>query len=330
MPLFMLAIGFSFQAYANFELLLPLASDLEEVKAIMCEPAETLKYAIGTNAMGWILYTKATSDYGDESEVTSSFFSPSTRQIVRDLTTKPASSGDAAHKYAVELINLFDVSYSRTLDIASLVNNYSCYDGQTLHSDSTIGDRLFALTGDKTLANIGSCEEAYDLCFKKPTSMAHWSTSEVQRSMIGLNVRFLCADTCGCSDMFGGLWDLARAENGCPQQHCQRKLVNLLKQEVPCKDSEDLERPGWINLLHRLSLTKTINTDMHSNLTTMGCKALHFFERNKIRDVCSLQAGVLDHGMAPFCPESCRCSDARSMGVPQDCDGLCPRSCCRP
>lgn len=325
-PMLMLFVGASFMVYSNIYYISPLVDNLIEVRETMCGPDENLNYAITGSAMGWLLYA-ITPDFGGGYQGP---FMDAMLGTVRDLTTQPMHSG--ATRKAVRVGSAGELRIWAVADVDDLVSRFSCVDNHAIFpfDDGSLGDRLWAVSGNPALSNVVSCDEVQHLCFMLP-NMTNYSIADY---FLGINVRFMCARSCGCGGVHSGFWDLARTSYGCPQEHCQRQMLRTLKNPElsPCKDKDenmtDLERSGWNRLLDRLEVTRTIPENMRSNFSTMGCKALQFAPSGRIRDVCSMNVGFMDHGMAPFCPESCRCADALSIGAKENCPGLCPQSCC--
>jgi len=315
------AIG-GFTLYENIAAINPNYNNMMEAAKILCAPKGSLKYAIGSSTLGWIMYTKNTPAFGQWIQ---SPYSPTAQDhIVADFVKGRSN----AERFGVPFPDFPTLRYMTGLSTESLVNMFSCADGNTLHnSAATVGDRLWTLTANESYLSLKSCAEARHLC----TEMDHW--------IVGANTRFVCPETCGCASMDSGLWDIARSFYGCPQEHCRKKIDVQLKRfhEAPCKDRNltHLKQSGWNLLVNRLLATRTINEDLHMNLTTLGCEALKYvpdtyYRRGKVRDVCSMNPDSRDHGAAPFCPESCRCADASSfLEMRTDCPGLCPLSCCR-
>lgn len=276
-----------------------------------CEPAHSLSVALGFNSLGWILYADSKGrQVADASHI---------QGIVKEIV----GGSEQVRKYAWDVGDPFMLTALAAASTEIMDPAFSCYDNNTLTVGANIGDRLWALSGNESFRGVKSCAEARDYCFADPTGSL---------ALIGQNVRFLCAHTCGCSDPMAGLWDLGKARLGCPATHCQRRMANnMRKSSVQCVDMNQtylMSHGGWRHLLHRLNKTRTVPQDAVQNMSILGCEAIRYFNAPRTRDVCSLGEVINDIGVAPFCPESCRCASATQIRAESDCPGLCPKTCC--
>lgn len=289
-----------FMAVANFGFIDSVAFQMENIRSIMCEPQGTQHYVTSTNSLGWITYTKNIPHGSQDTPADLDH----TLGIVKNLIHNPSE----AQPYVFEFSNLQDLRRGNWLSVAGFVDQYTCDDYNTLAaSKARLGQRLWAVTGNRSLESLTYCDEASAYC--------------LDAGIIGINVRFMCSATCGCSDLHSGLWDLAQPDFGCPQGDCRKRLHQKLEHHQ-CKDGNKtyLKGTGWNVMLERMKAINTISEAVRWNLTSSGCEALAWLPEHQVLQICSFSE-VTWHGAATFCPQACGCSH-------KACSGLCPQSCC--
>lgn len=317
-PVSLSAAIIGFMVFANFVLIDDMLDEMKKARSILCDPEESLQYIVGVNELQWITFTKNTPTWGEtvESDAIS---------LQSGIISKLAANPREFEEYAHDSEQFVALQHDSLASIEQFVEAHGgCRDYNALmgKDPSSLGKRLWAISGNRSFLDVRSCHEVASYC----------TTLDI----LGTNVRYMCSETCGCGSMHAGLWDMGRPQHGCPQKTCKRRIKNSLK-DAPCRDQNStfLSQSGWSFLLKRLLDTKHLKEDQHSNFTTLGCEAVQYLPDNyqtgwnQLFDLCSLDEGATTYGLAPFCPVSCRCSTAASNGASSDCEGLCPQTCCK-
>jgi len=306
--------------FANLVLIDDVLNEMTRVRSLLCEPAESLQYIVGMSELQWITFTKNTPAWGESAATVVD--SPIVG-LLSDFIFNPREH----EQYGLEAKDYIELQQNSILPLTDFIEQHSCNDYNSLKSSAaTVGNRLWAITGEDSYLKMTTCQEVQHHCLRA--------------DIVGINVRFMCSDTCGCSGIYSGLWDMARSGWGCPEIRCRDRMLKTLKSSAQCQDSNltYLEQTGWGFLIDRLRETNHITEIQHSNLTNLGCEAVKFipsvkkyttFEWRQFYDLCSLDEGAKNYGLASFCPVSCGCSNAVSHGAKANCSGLCPKKCCQ-
>lgn len=281
----------------------PMQNRMWHFLEAMCEPQSTVPYVIGTNALGWVTYFNGSSTLSD----------PNRMDRRHQITSKLISDDASMNAYAFEMESLLHIARGEALSVAQFVDQYQCRDNiRVLSTSATIGTFMWALGGNDSLRRSPlTCEDVYDHCRDLST--------------VGINIRFMCAQTCGCDRWESGLWDVATSEYGCPQTDCKKQLAHRLKSgNIKCMDKSLANltgSAGWNFMLSRMRITGQINTSIHQKLTLLGCRAFSFLPYLEKQYLCAENNLYTKFGAAPFCPISCGCRE-------MSCSGMCPISCC--
>lgn len=314
-----------FIIYMNFGPIRSTQTQMQDAIRILCEPENSHHLVQSVNSMGWVLFTRDAISWSDDDEDDADDvhrWRKLHKDLEQDIVSRLVHNPSEGEQYAYEVKDFNQVRVGASSSISDWVNTFGCNDNNSVNlSITTLAKRLWAATGNSTLSTIRSCHQAKPYCGDP--------------GKVGINVRFMCADTCGCADLHSGLWDLSRSQYGCPHRGCFKKLLRKLESnDIECKDLSmaELKNTGWQKMLDRMRFKKDITESHYLNMTELGCKAVvgsNAVGGLNIRDVCTLTESHHNYGAAPFCPVSCQCSSSMLYGVDENCSGLCPKSCCR-